>query len=77
MERRLLVYEWILLVKDEDFRKYKKNYILNIEVGELMPNQLGTELDFGNKNKARITKITVDMNTNIEYIEAVTLDKWV
>lgn len=76
MERRLLVYDWKILVRDEDFRKYKKDYILNVEVGPLLPTQIGTELTFGS-NRARITKITVDMHNSIEYIEAVTLDKWI
>lgn len=74
MDRKLIVYDWKIIARDEDFRKYKKVILLELDM-ENFSYPVGTELQL-NGNSARITKIVVDIVNSVEYYEAVALDKW-
>lgn len=77
MIKKLLVYDWKVIARDDEFRKWKKIYLLEVEIDELPTYSPGTEINFGNGNVARVTKQVVDLVNNIEYTEAVALDKWI
>lgn len=77
MNRILIVYDWKIIARDDDFRKYKKFNLLELEVTQDFDYPINTELSFGNNNSARIVKYRIDLCNNIEYIEAVALNKWI
>lgn len=77
MIKKLTVYDWKISSRDDDFRKYKKIYVLpEIDLDNDFSLPIGTELSFGNGNKARIVRYNVDMIAGITTVEAVVLNKW-
>lgn len=77
MIKKLVVYDWKVIGRDEDFRKYKKIYHLDVQVSDDFNYPIGTELNFGSNNVARITRLTVDLVNNFEIYEAVALRDWI
>lgn len=76
MIKKLVVYDWKIIAQDDDFRKYKKVFLLEL-IMEEFPYQLGTVINFGNNHEARFNRTYVDLVNNIEYYEAVATTKWV
>lgn len=75
MNRKLIVYDWKVIARDGDFRKYKKIYLLELDIDD-MTFQIDTELYFGDTKKARVKKVIVDLVNNVEYYEAVAINDW-
>lgn len=77
MKKRILVYDWEIVARDEDFRKYRKVLLVDLDVDGLETPHIGTELSFTSRNKARVTKHEVDFAKGETIIYAVALNKWV